>query len=84
MHVGHHRDMAVNEGKGRDIEQLLARRLFQRHATGPRLDRRVSVVKNLIHLLFLRFGRPPEVVEPCGGMQTKIPSEAIAGREISV
>ena len=39
VHVGHHRNPAMDEGQLGDVLQLLARLVFQRHAAGPQLDR---------------------------------------------
>ena len=39
MHVGHHRDPAVDEGQLRDIAQLVAGLVLERDAARPQLDR---------------------------------------------
>jgi hypothetical protein len=39
MHVGHYREVLIDEGQGGDIAQLLFRLLLDRDAAGPGLDR---------------------------------------------
>jgi hypothetical protein len=43
VHVGHRGDPAVDEGHARDVLELAQRRVLDRHAAGPALDRHAAV-----------------------------------------
>ena len=47
VHVRHHGDVAMDERQRGDVEQLAARRVLDRHALDPGLDRRVARLDRL-------------------------------------
>ena len=54
MNVGHDGDVLMNERERREVDQLLPRGILYRHAIGPRLDRRSTLLNNIVHDTFLR------------------------------
>ena len=53
VHVGHHRQVAEDEGQLRRVHELLARLVLDRHAVRPHLDR--LAVVDLLQLVFAVF-----------------------------
>ena len=82
VHVGHHRDMVVNERKRRNVEKLPLRTLLHGNAFGPREDGHIARFDTIKHLQSSgAFGdtRPPLHLLVPG--QMKNPSGALGAQE---
>ena len=72
MHVRHDRDMLMDKRQARDILDLLARGVLDRHAARPRLDRRAAGldVFEPAHVLLLSAVPAPELPSVDGSPST--------------